>query len=318
MNREQTARPVGGAAMGAGSVCFALVGLLALATVALAGFDSLVLMLEFRRLAEFPILAAVPLWLLAWQLHRALARPDAAAPAARPWQALALALLAPGMMLLLYAVAAQALAPLQAPTYEQLLRAALLPALLAAVVAGVLGGKLRWSAVRSRLTLVGGWQGTPALGLLVLLYAGWLPAQALAALLVGWLVVQTALIQRRLRLTELSVLAVQGTTAGGLTLLVFWLALVGASFAHDLLPVQALAAVAPVVLLVVMAASGWWLGRLLKNELCAMAILAAPAVVMGNAAGVDPVWMGLVLSSAIALGGWLGRDRPSRAASGGC
>ncbi len=318
MNREQSTRPVGGAATRAGAVCFALVGLLALATVGLAGFDSLVLMLEFRRLAEFPILAAVPLWLLAWQLHCALARPGAAAPAAGPWQALALALLAPGLMLLLYAVAAEALAPLQAPAYEQLLRAALLPALLAALVAGVLGGRPGRRAGCSRLAVVGGWQGTPALGLLLLLYTGWLPAQALAALLVGWLAVQAVLIQRRLRLTELSVLAVQGTTAGGLTVLLFWLALVGSSFATDLLPVQALAVIAPVVLLVVMAAAGWWLGRLLNNELFAMAMLAAPAVVMGNAASVDPVWMGLALSSAIALGGWLGRDRPSRAASGGC
>ena len=277
-------------------------------TVALAGFDSLVVLLEFQRLAEYTPLVAVPLWLLCWHLLRLesgswISRLDRGTG---PWLGLAAAFLPPGLLLLLFSIAADVLAPRQAPSFESLLQIAVLPGLVSlAIVAWQAGDRHDLARVWCR------WRYLPPAVLLLALIPGWLSAWTVAALVAVWLIVLRGPVESRIGRREMTTLLVGSVSSGALIVVGFWLMVVWTSLADDLGLLQGLLnGLIPGLLLGGLVAAGWLCGLLLGRTLPAMAVLAAPAVAVGAQGDVSLVWAGLSLSGAVALGAALRRTSP--------
>lgn len=291
---------------GAGAAWVILVALPASMTMALAGFDGLVLMLEFQRLAEYPALVAVPLWLLCWQLLQVGSAQSISQLArdAGPWPALAATFLPPGLLLLLFSIAADVLAPRQAPSHESLLQIAILPGLAAlGIVAWQTDDRRGLAKTWCR------WRYLPPGVLLVALIPGWLSVWAVSALVAAWLLVLRGLIEPGIGWRQLMSLLVQSASSGALILVGFWLILVWTSLADDLGLLQPLKYLAPGLLLGGLVTAGWLCGLLLGRTLPAMAVLAAPAVAVGVLGGLSLTWTGLILSGALALGAALRGSR---------
>lgn len=289
-------------ACAAGLAAFCLAGALAWFAWQRAGFDSLVLMLEFRRLFEIPELAALPLLLVAQRLYA-----DLQGGLPRPTRSNALLagsmlLLAPGVVLLMFALAAAVLAPAFAPGHEQLLRAGLVPALIL-MGAGLLSARLsgqrpRFPAPRRFIRQL------PLLLLCGLFYTGWTDPASAAALLLSWVGAGVVLYGRP-RLAALSALPGQVVRAGAAGLpAVLWLGLMlswaaatrdmGGVFFGTALPVW--------MLLPVLVIAGLTVGRALGSGLSAVALLAPPAILLALSAGLGLVTTGIVLTTSIVLG----------------
>ncbi len=297
-----------GDAFAAGAIWWIVVALPASMTVALAGFDSLVVLLEFQRLAEYTPLVAVPLWLLCWHLLRLesgswISRLDRGTG---PWLGLAAAFLPPGLLLLLFSIAADVLAPRQAPSFESLLQIAVWPGLVSL-------GLVAWQADdRHDLARVWcRWRYLPPAVLLLALIPGWLSASTVAALVAVWLIVLRGPVESRIGRREMTTLLVGSVSSGALIVVGFWLMVVWTSLADDLGLLQGLLnGLIPGLLLGGLVAAGWLCGMLLGRTLPAMAVLAAPAVAVGAQGDVSLVWAGLSLSGAVALGAALRRTSP--------
>ncbi len=285
--------------LAAGAIWWLVVALPGSMTVALAGFDSMILMLEFQRLADYTALLAVSLWLLCWRVLRqgselSISRVD---HGSGPWLALAAAFLPPGLLLLLFSIAADVLAPLQAPSFESLLQIAVWPGLVSL-------GIVAWQADdRHDLARVWcRWRYLPPAVLLLALIPGWLSAWTAAALVAVWLIVLRGPVEPRIGRREMTVLLVQSVSSAALIVVGFWLMVVWTSLADDLGLLQALNGLSPGLLLGGLVTAGWLCALLLGRALPAMAVLAAPAVAVGAQADVNLVWTGLSLSGAVALG----------------
>ena len=281
-------------------LAFVLAGLLAASAWWRAGFDSLVMLLEFRRLGEVPELAALPLLMVAYAMYAQLKFSLPGTGSLQTARLVSVALLAPGSMLLLFAVAGAVLAPRLSPGYDQLLRAGLVPGLILGCIA-ILPALRGDGSIRSlpfaRLS-----GRLPLLLLLVLLYTHWVPPVTVAALLLTWVTAEFVLIYPRAGIVGALRLAVRAMAAGMPAVVVLGLMLSWAAVTQGQgfgLFGQTLPAGLFWLVLTAMGLVGGWL---LGDGYAGMGLLAAPAILLALASGVGLVPTAIVLTAAIALG----------------
>ncbi|NDY94826.1 hypothetical protein [Wenzhouxiangella limi] len=273
-----------------------------------AGLDSAVLMLEFHRLAEFPELAALPLLVAAGLMVQRdpavaalLQRGDARSPLA----VLLAGVIAPGLTLLVFAVAAAALVPVTAPNHAELLRAAL------PVVAIALAVKLLSSPGRRNLPGVSG----SALRVLVppailvgLFYAPGLNPIPVAALVLAWVALDSMVLRRQLGVAEIATIVIDAVVRSAPALLVLGLAIAWISVGQHrwVLPGDGSAGLVSNVLLQVAvwtfsAALTVIAGAMIRHPTVTMALLAPPGVLVAQASGLSLILQGLGMAIALSL-----------------
>lgn len=300
---------------------FALVALGGMSAFRQLGLDEAALMLEFSRLAEVPELAALPLLSAAGLL---LARDPAVARWVQRGQVqellptLVLGLAPPGFGLLIFTAASGLLVPEASPGHAELLRAGLLLAAVGMTIIialAVLTQRLREplgpADLRREARAAPGLVWPPAV-LLCLLYADWVSPIAVAALVFAWVALDQVVLRGRIalaRVPELVVEAVVRTMPAVLTLglmvaaMALWQHRLGWPQGEGVVFALIVQTGAGVCSALVAAAAGFLIGR----GLAAMALIAPPAILLAQASDLDLVVQALVLTVALALGGYLRR-----------
>lgn len=284
-----------------------------------AGLDSTVIMLEFRRLAEFPALAALPLFTavgLILQRESSVARVVRHARVLGPLSGLVPGLLSPGLTLLIFAAAAALLAPGTAPGHAELLQAGLplvAIALAVVLVRRILSPSTTLKELRrdglGALSLA--W---PAAVMLGLLYASWSSPLAVAALLLVWVVLDPMMLRGRVRRTLAPELIVEAVVRSMPAVLVLGLTLAWVALWQHRLGLPG-AGTDGALINGVIQISTWLLsvaaaalaGVLIRHALAAMALIAPPAIVLAQATALDLVTLGVGLAVATAVGTELGQ-----------
>lgn len=283
-----------------------------------AGLDGAVLMLEFRRLGEYPELAALPVFAAAaLMIDRASvpAELNRCADTQGALASVAIGLAAPGLTLLVFAAAAAILAPATAPEHADLLRAGLpaaLGALSIALAIELLNGRLDFRTIQDqgRSALRFFW---PAFALLLLLYLEWLNAITVAALLFTWSLKAR---RRRVAWDHIPKVFAEAAVRTMPSLLVLGLSLAAsATWQHrvnwpgvvfdDFLTL----AIGQGIVCLLSAAAAALTATMIRHSLAAMALIAPPAIVLAQTINLSLLLQGLGLAVAIALGTRTGVQR---------
>lgn len=289
---------------------FAVLALISITLLRSIELEPILLLMEFQRLGELPELAAVPLLIFAGTLLAASRRP-------KDWlgtAALPASLLAPSLVLILYAVLAQHLILLVGPSPEDMFRAGLGPAMLWLILFGLMSRRIAQGldpasvpgpGIGQRLRSFS-WE-LPVLGAILLgLYIGWVEILDAAVLMASWLLIVTLWVRRGVTWRQLPALvsAAMLHSAAVLLLLGMSLALAriltGVGLAPNTLYI-APAWLAQPLLFLLISLPGVVVGLLLR-PVPAMLVLVPVLMPTVLLAGLEPAQLGIVLLLSLLLG----------------